>query len=652
MRFFPLHVHSHYSLLDGLSKPKDIANRCEELGLEGSALTDHGTVGGAVSFISAMKKKKKKAILGCEFYLCEDATDKTKNREKLSHLVVLAKNETGWKGLLGATSESNKPDFFYYKPRLDLENLARFADGNLVSFSGHPGSDLANILFSDPQSAYNARTYEEAKELVQEGWYEQTVSLAQSYQDIFGEGNFFIEIQLIDQFSFPAAKVIAEGLRYVSKKTGIPPVATPDAHYARKEDAYDQRVLLCNKLETTLQDVHKKMENDKDFALSIFFKSSSYHIPSLEEMQELHTEEEINNSALIADMCEEYDITGKPRLPKFPCPENITSEEYLTKLCRKGWEDRKEQIDSAIKKSGANTDEQIQNREKEYGERFEKELDVLTEANLNDYFLIVHDIVNAARDRGEIVGAGRGSAAGSLVLYLLGVTDVDPIEYDLYFERFYNAGRNTKDHISLPDVDMDFEIQNRDKTIEYIKEKYGSDKVSQILTYTRMQGRSVLKDVLRVHSACSFEEMNRITNWIPDEADISDQLEEMSEGGESSIIRWALENNSKELEPWCYIDSNGKLQGSMAKRFEQAIRLEGTNRSQSKHAAGIVIAQEPLHEICPILHDKKTGQIIAGMEMGDLEAMGHVKFDILGIALLDKIHGVQNMVLEKHNGDL
>ena len=167
-----------------------------------------------------------------------------------------------------------------------------------------------------------------------------------------------------------------------------------------------------------------------------------------------------------------------------------------------------------------------------------------------------------------------------------------------------------------------------------------------------MQGRSVLKDVLRVHSACGFEEMNRITKWIPDEAEISDQLEEMREDGEASIIRWALENNSKELEHWCYKDANGKLQGSMAKRFEQAIRLEGTNRSQSKHAAGIVIAQEPLNEICPILYDKRTGQNIAGMEMNDLEAMGHVKFDILGIALLDKVHGVQNMILEKYNGNL
>ena len=647
MRFFPLHVHSHYSLLDGLSRPIDIANRCTELGLEGSSLTDHGNVGGAVSFINAMKSKGKKAILGCEFYICEDITEKP-IKEKLSHLVVLAKNEKGWRRLLQATSESNKPDNFYYKPRLDLETLAKFADGNLIAFSGHPGSDLANTLFSDPHTAYNAKTYEEAKSLVRKDWHEYAIDIANRYKEIFGEENFFIEIQLIDD-KFAASQVIAEGLRYISKKTGIPPVATPDAHYARQEDAYDQRVLLCNKLEMTLQDVDKKLVAGEDFALSIFFKSSNYHIPSLKEIKKIHTEEEINNTAVIADMCEEYDITDKPRLPKFPCPEGMTSGEYLTKLCRRGWKNREKQIEEAIKKGGYTSEKEFKNRKKEYGDRFKEELDILTSAHLDDYFLIVHDIIRAAKERGEIVGAGRGSAAGSLVLYLLDVTDVDPVQYGLIFSRFYNAGRNTKDHISLPDVDMDFEIQNRDKTIEYIKKKYGTDKVAQIITYSRMQGRSVLKDVLRAHSACGFEEMNRITKWIPDEADISDQLEE---SGESSIIMWALENNAKELEPWCYIDSKGKMQGSLAKRFEQAVRLEGTNRSQSKHAAGIVIAQEPLQEICPILYDKKTGQNIAGMEMGDLESMGHVKFDILGIALLDKIHSVQNMVLERYNGNL
>jgi len=642
MKFFPLHVHSHYSLLDGLSKPKDIANRCVELDLEGSAITDHGTVGGAVTFMNAMKNKGKKPILGCEFYICQEKPEEKKER-KTSHLVVLAKNSEGWKRLLEATSESNKPEFFYYKPRLDLDNLARFADGNLVAFSGHMGSDLANIIFSDPSKSYNAETYEEARSLVDPEWLTKAKKLALRYQEIFGDGNFFIEIQLIDQENLPASKVVGEALRFVSIETGIPPVATPDAHYARPEDAYDQRVLLCNALDTTLREVEDKISRREEVGLKSFFKSTNYYIPSLEEMQEIHTEEEINNTITIADMCEEYDITNKPMLPKFPVPNKMSSEQYLYHLCQEGWLNREAKVNDAIGNSS--------HTKEEYGERVQKELKILTEAGLSDYFLIVHDIIRAAKDRGEIVGAGRGSAAGSLILYLLGVTDVDPIEYGLIFERFYNAGRNTDDYVSLPDVDMDFEIQNRDKTIAYIKEKYGNDKVSQILTFSRMQGRGALKDVLRAHSTCGFEEMNRITKWIPDEAEISDQLQEMREAdkesggdGDASIIMWALENHVEELKQWCYIDSDGSLKGPMAKRFEQAIRLEGTKRSQSKHAAGIVIAQQPLKEVAPLVYDKKSKETIAGMEMGDLEAMGHVKFDILGIALLDKIHGVKKIV--------
>ena len=642
MKFFPLHVHSHYSLLDGLSKPKDIAKRCVELDLDGSALTDHGTVSGAVTFVNAMKNKGKKPILGCEFYICQEDPSEKSDR-KTSHLVVLAKNAEGWQRLLEATSESNKPEFFYYKPRLNLDTLAKFVDGNLVAFSGHMGSDLANIIFADPSEAYNVRTYEEARAMVSPTWLTDAKELALKYQNIFGEGNFFIEIQLIDQDNLPASRVVAEALRFISKETGIPPVATPDAHYARPEDAHDQRVLLCTAMDTTLKQVKEKMERQEDVGLAAFFRSDNYHIPSLEAMQVMHTDEEINNTMVIADMCEEYDITNKPMLPKFPVPKKMSSEQYLYHLCQEGWTRRKEDINRVIRTSEHTKDE--------YGDRVKKELDILTEAGLSDYFLIVHDIIREAKERGEIVGAGRGSAAGSLVLYLLGVTEIDPIEYDLIFERFYNAGRNTKDHVSLPDVDMDFEIQNRDKTIAYIKEKYGHDKVAQILTFSRMQGRGALKDVLRVHSACGFEEMNRITKWIPDEADISDQLQEMREAdkdsggdGDASIIMWALENNSDELKQWCYIDDNGDLQGSMSKRFEQAVRLEGTKRSQSKHAAGIVVSQQPLNEVAPLVFDKKSKEPVAGMEMGDLEAMGHVKFDILGIALLDKIHGVKRLV--------
>ena len=225
--------------------------------------------------------------------------------------------------------------------------------------------------------------------------------------------------------------------------------------------------------------------------------------------------------------------------------------------------------------------------------------------------------------------------------YLIGITSIDPIKYNLLFERFYNAGRNTKDRISMPDIDVDVPITQRDNIIQYIKNKYGVDKVSQMITFNTLKGRGALKEVLRVYGATSFEEMNNITKHIPDEAKIADELQDLKdEDGFASIIRWALENNSEKLKEWCFIDDNKQLSGPLAKRFEQAIRIEGTKYNQSKHAAGIAIAAKTLQNICPMIYDNKTDQNIAGLEMNDLDAIGVIKFDILGIALLDKLMSI------------
>lgn len=280
-----------------------------------------------------------------------------------------------------------------------------------------------------------------------------------------------------------------------------------------------------------------------------------------------------------------------------------------------------------------------------YVDRIKNELEVLQGAGLSSYFLIVQDIVNFVKNKKWLAGPGRGSAAGCLVSYLIGITGIDPLKYNLIFERFYSAGRNTKDRVSLPDIDVDVPILKREDVISYIKDKYGHYNVSQMITFNTMKGRGALKDVLRVYGNITFEEMNRITKNIPDEAKISDELQEMKEEtGESSIIRWALENNSEELKEWCHIDDNGELQGPLAKRFEQAIRLEGTKTNQSKHAAGIAMSSIPLHEICPMVYDGKNDQSIAGMEMQDLEAIGVIKFDILGIALLDKVMSISDLL--------
>jgi DNA polymerase-3 subunit alpha len=278
-----------------------------------------------------------------------------------------------------------------------------------------------------------------------------------------------------------------------------------------------------------------------------------------------------------------------------------------------------------------------------YLQRFKTEFDVINGAELFGYFLIVRDIMNFVNDSGWLSGPGRGSAAGCLISYLIGITKIDPIEYDLLFERFYNAGRNTEDHVSLPDIDMDVPGKKRDEIITYLKRKYGKDNVSQMLTFGRLQGRSALKEILRINEACSFGEMNVISKCIPNEADVSDQLQAMDEE-DRSIIRFALINSADELRDYCHINDSGHLEGDYSEYFEQAIRLEGTFKTQGKHAAGVVISSDRLHDVCPMVEQRSGGEKIAGLEMADLEDLGHVKFDVLGINLLDKIMKIEELL--------
>jgi len=331
----------------------------------------------------------------------------------------------------------------------------------------------------------------------------------------------------------------------------------------------------------------------------------------------------------IYDQCENYNILSKPVLPKFQTPNGETEKEYLRMLARQGW---KKLLSHKVTEEA---------HRQVYGDRFNKEFEVIEQADLFGYFLIVQDIIQYAKDQ------GRGSAAGCLISYLIGITEVDPIEFDLLFERFYNSGRNTKDNISLPDIDIDIPGKKRDEIIDYIKSRYGYDNVSQMVTFGRLQGRSAIKEILRVNEACGFSVMNEITKYIPDEAAISDQLAEMDEE-DRSIIRWALQNNSKELYDYCHINDNGHFEGDYAEYFEQAIRIEGTLKTQGKHAAGVVISANKLSEVCPMVNSKSSKEKIAGLEMADLEALGHVKFDVLAINLLDKLMYIDKLVKEKN----
>ncbi len=577
------------------------------------------------------EKAPLKSIVGSEFYLCKQlATERTKENRSLSHLVVLAKNRDGWRNLIKATSEANRPEHFYHKPRLDLARLASFAGNQWVVFSGHPGSDLANVCFGDPRAAYSATSYEEAKSYTKP-WKElqaDVLEMAGRYQDLFGKENFFLEVQLIDAENMPAAQIIAKIMRWASKQTGIECVATPDAHYPSSDDAGDQRVLLCSAIDTTLREVHQKLAANEEVGLGGFFRSNRYHIPSPTEMTAIHEPDELNTTLKIADMCEAFDISHKPRLPAFECPGGINPNDYLKQLCREGW---KRKVLTKIPKDQHQT----------YKERVEKELGVLQEAGLAPYFLIVWDYCRYAQQILKCkTPRGRGSAAGSLVSHLLNITDCDPIEHQLLFERFYNSGRNTKDRVALPDIDCDFPISKREQVITYIRQKYGDGRVSQMATFGRMQGREALTAVFRAHDWGTFEQRKEITAHVPDEAAISDELQEMrEETGEASIIRWALENEAEALSEYCVLEKDDSLSGPLARYFSQAIRLEGSKRSQGKHAAGIIISPVDLAEECPMLYDKSSDLMVAGFEMYDVEALGLTKMDVLGLAVLDKIQG-------------
>ena len=614
--YIPLHVHSHYSLLDGLSKPKQIARRCKKIGVKSCAITDHGSISGAVQIHQTLKSSGIKPILGCELYLSfDDSNIKTPENSKLTHFLVLAKNLEGWKNLIRIVSESNNPNNYYRKPRLSVDKLQEVVKGkNLIAFCGHMGSYIPDLIENNPDN-----------------YQKLCLSFVDQMKDIFGKDNFFLETQLMDQEYMPKQLELTETIRKIASITNTKVICTPDAHYSEQEDATDQRILLCNNIKTTLTDINKKMLDGQDVPFSCFFKSDKYYILSPEEMAELHTEEEIENTQLIDSMCEEYEILHKPLLPPFKCPNGQNPDEYLRQLCRNGWRDK---IANVVPKD----------QHARYTERIKQELSVLQGADLSSYFLIVADIVDRVRSQSWLPGPGRGSAAGCLVSYLIGITSIDPMKYDLIFERFYNSGRNTEGRVSMPDIDVDVPINKREDIISYIRERYGENKVSQMITFNTMKGRGALKEVLRVYGNISFDEMNQITKCIPDEAKIADELQEMKDDyGEASIIRWALENNNDKLKEWCSVSKDAnKLKGPLAKRFEQAIRLEGTKSNQSKHAAGVVISSHNLDTMCPMIYDTKNKTTIAGMEMQDLESLGIIKFDILGVAMLDKVMSISD----------
>jgi len=620
MSYTPLHVHSEYSLLDGLSKTSQIASRIKEIGSTACALSDHGTVSGAVDFVKTMKDNGLKPILGCEVYICYgESNDKTPDNKRLFHQVILAKNLEGWKTLLELVAMSNHPDRFYHKPRISFNDIKKVDTSNLITFSGHLGSYLANAISKDDKVLPN--------------WQQLGIDAVNLQKQLFK--NFYVEIQLVDSERNKFSKEVAECLREVASITNTPCVATPDAHYARREDAIDQRVLLCTSLKKTLGQIKMDIKQGNSVGLQCFFESDNFHIPSFEEMQGWHTEEEIENTNKIADMCDDYSILSAPNPPTFKCPGGMTPDDFLRHLCRQGWKKKMAHIDD---------EEEL----KVYGERVNHELEVFLSCGLSSYFLIVRDIIKFCHENGYITGPGRGSAAGCMVSYLIDITQIDPIPADLLFERFYNAGRNSPGKISWPDIDIDVPKEARPKVIEYIRDKYGEENVAQIVTYTTLKGRSALKRVMHAVGGISFTEQNAMTKYILDEAKIADELQEMKEElGTSSIIRWCIENNPNRFKDWVQIDENGELIGDKAEIFKQAIRLEGTKIIQSKHAAGVVVSPYKISQTCPMVRstDANDKGYIAGFEGPSCEEVGLLKIDVLGITMLDKVMSVADILL-------
>ena len=554
-KFTHLHVHSHYSLLDGLPKIDELVKFVKESGMDSVALTDHGVMYGAVEFYKACTKAGIKAIIGCEVYQAfEKLTDKRPNIDgRRYHLILLAKNEEGYKNLVKLVTKAHL-EGFYYKPRIDEETLAQYS-GGLIGLSACIQGKVAQLVLSGKP--------DEAKQQ------------ALKYQEIFGPGNFYLEIQ--NHPSIPSQAKVNKNLIEISKQTGIPLVATCDSHYLRPDDNEAQDILMLINTGADANDPERLSMKGEDFSLR-----------SPADMAELfkETPDSIENTQKIADMCSFKFELGKTKLPLFPVPDGKTAEQYLEELCYKGLPQR----------YGENPDPKVL-------ERLNYELSVIKKTGFAGYFLIVQEYVNWAKSNRIVVGPGRGSAGGSLVAYLSNITNVDPIKNNLLFERFLNPER-----ISMPDIDMDFTDRRRDEVIKHISEKYGQDHVSQIITFGTMAARAVIRDVGRA-LALPYNYCDRVAKMIP----TGMSLDEALEGNEEFKELYESDQQAKRL-------------------IDLGKRLEGVARHASTHACGIVISEKPLTEYVPLQHPPgQEDSIVTQYEMHSIEDLGLLKMDMLGL---------------------
>ena len=568
MAFTHLHVHTEYSLLDGSCKIKELIDRAKELGMQSLAITDHGVMYGVIDFYKAAVAAGIKPIIGCEVYVApESRFDREaggQGDDRYYHLVLLAENDTGYHNLMKIVSRGFT-EGYYYKPRVDKELLEKYHEGIIALSACLAGEVARNVT---------------------RGLYEDAKKAALSYEKIFGKGNFFLELQ---DHGISAQATVNQALLRMSEETGIELVATNDIHYINAEDAEPHDVLLC--IQTG------KKVNDEN---RMRYTGGQYYLKSEQEMRDLfrYAQQAIDNTAKIADRCNVEIEFGKTKLPKFSVPDGYTSEQYLEKLCREGLVRRYGEEASQVEK------------------RLDYELGVIKKMGYVDYFLIVWDFIHFAKSKDIMVGPGRGSAAGSVVAYSLEITDIEPLRYQLLFERFLNPER-----VSMPDIDVDFCFERRQEVIDYVVEKYGKDQVVQIVTFGTLAAKNCIRDVGRAldlpYSLCDM-----IAKLIPAELNMT--------------IDRAL-NVNPELRS--HYDSDPQVK----KLIDLSKRLEGLPRHTSMHAAGVVISQRAVDEYVPLSRGS-DGAVVTQYTMTALEELGLLKMDFLGLRTLTVIQNAVNNV--------
>ena len=572
MAFTHLHVHTEYSLLDGSSKIKELTARAKELGMDSLAITDHGVMYGVIDFYRAAKEVGIKPILGCEVYVAPGSRfdrENTGGEDRYYHLVLLAENDQGYKNLMKIVSKGFV-EGFYYKPRVDYEVLETYHEGVIA---------LSACLAGEVQK-YLAR-----------GMYEEAMRSAQRYEGIFGKNNFFLELQ---DHGLPEQKIVNQGLLRLSRDTGIELVATNDIHYTFAEDEKAHDILLC------IQTGKKVADEDR-----MRYAGGQYYCKSEEEMQALfpYAREALENTHKIAERCNVEIEFGVTKLPKYEVPEGFDSWTYLNHLCREGFKTRYPKDDGTLSR------------------RLDYELDVIRTMGYVDYFLIVWDFINYARSKDIMVGPGRGSAAGSIVSYTLGITNIDPVRYNLLFERFLNPER-----VSMPDIDVDFCYERRQEVIDYVVEKYGKDQVVQIVTFGTLAAKGVVRDVGRVLDL-PYAMCDSIAKMIPNDLGMT--------------LDKAIAANP-DLRKLYNEDAQVKYLIDMSKR------LEGLPRHTSMHAAGVVIGSRSIDEFVP-LSKAADGTITTQFTMTTIEELGLLKMDFLGLRTLTVIQNAVHLA-EKDYG--